>query len=254
MFFIFFNSLGPDIRKDDDRELWQKARQGDEEARNRLLEKYLPFIMRIAAGIKGEYVHSDMDEVSIGLIAFNEAIDSYEEGKGLSFLSFAEMVVKRRLIDYYRREKKENLSLPLSYFQDETDAKSEEAATYYIEREKAAEEFQRRLEEEERREEIIKLSRELTAFGITFQDLVEVAPKHRDARLSCLEIARVIVRDKELLDYVQRRKELPLKALTARVAVSRKTLERQRKYLVALVVILSGDYPCLQEYLKGERG
>jgi len=40
------------------------------------------------------------DEYSIALIAFNEAIESYDLDKKTKFVSFSKQVIKRRLIDY----------------------------------------------------------------------------------------------------------------------------------------------------------
>ncbi len=45
------------------------------------------------------------EELSIALMAFNEAIDGYDTSKG-SFLSFAKLVINRRLIDYLRKKTK----------------------------------------------------------------------------------------------------------------------------------------------------
>ena len=44
---------------------------------------------------------------------------------------------------------------------------------------------------------------------------------------------------------------IPIKELDTKVDVSKKTLERNRKYIIALVLILSGDYVYLKDYLKG---
>ena len=41
-----------------------------------------------------------------------------------------------------------------------------------------------------------------------------------------------------------------MKALSAQSKVSRKTIERHRKYIIAAVIILTGDYPILAEYMK----
>ncbi len=35
------------------------------------------------------------------------------------------------------------------------------------------------------------------------------------------------------------------------VSVSRKTIERNRKYIIAIALILSGDYVYMKDYLKG---
>ena len=43
---------------------------------------------------------------------------------------------------------------------------------------------------------------------------------------------------------------LPVKALAAASGISRKTLDRYRKYIIMAVLVLDGDYPQLAEYLK----
>ena len=63
---------------------------------------------------------------SIGLIAFDEAIERFDIGRSKNFLKFAEMVIKRRMIDYYRKtssiDKKE---IPFSYFYRESEKELE---------------------------------------------------------------------------------------------------------------------------------
>jgi len=55
--------------------------------------------------VVGRYVaYGQDDELSIALMAFVEAIRSYDVSKG-NFLSFSQNVIKRRIIDYYRKEK-----------------------------------------------------------------------------------------------------------------------------------------------------
>ncbi|MNY66116.1 RNA polymerase sigma factor SigI [compost metagenome] len=42
---------------------------------------------------------------------------------------------------------------------------------------------------------------------------------------------------------------LPIKELLAQVKVSRKTLERNRKFIIAVALIYQGPYPYLRDYL-----
>jgi RNA polymerase sigma factor len=46
------------------------------------------------------------------------------------------------------------------------------------------------------------------------------------------------------------KKQLPIKELLERVEVSRKTLERNRKFLIAIALIYQGPYPYLRDYLQ----
>jgi RNA polymerase sigma factor len=43
---------------------------------------------------------------------------------------------------------------------------------------------------------------------------------------------------------------LPIKELLEVAEVSRKTLERNRKYIIAVAIIHNGPYPYLREYLQ----
>jgi len=63
---------------------------------------------------------------------------------------------------------------------------------------------------------------------------VQICPKHRDARERALEVAKIITDHAEMKRHVLEKKELPLKDLESLVQVSRKTLERQRKYIFGL--------------------
>jgi len=55
----------------------------------------------------------------------------------------------------------------------------------------------------------------------------------------------------ELAQHLLTRRELPLKQLEEQVGVSRKTLERQRKYIIAVTLILLEDFYHLRRYIGG---
>ena len=91
----------------------------------------------------------------------------------------------------------------------------------------------------------------MASFDITLTDLVKISPKHYDARQRAYEVAKLIVGQKELLDYLWNKKALPLKQIEEQVDVSRKTLERQRKYIIALVLILGErNFEHLRSYIN----
>lgn len=231
-------------------ELVARAQRGDEDARERLLRDFQPFVMRAAATAGGRYVDARHDdEASIALIAFNEAITSYQAGAGASFLTFAEIVIRRRLIDYYRRVQKRMTEIPMSGLEGDGD---QEGPTILqaVEARDATRQHQVQVESEERREEIARLSRALADFGIRFSDLVEASPKHKDARERAIEVARLVASQPTWTQTLVQRKVLPLKELAAKVGMSRKTLERHRKYIVAMSLVLIGEYGHLQAYLE----
>ncbi len=65
-----------------------------------------------------------------------------------------------------------------------------------------------------------------------------------------MRAAQLVARHSEMLGHLTKTKTLPLKQLTELAPVSRKTLERQRKYIIALVLILTGDFPFFRSFIQ----
>lgn len=226
-----------------------KAQAGDENVREKLLKEYTPFILRVASNFCNRYlVMGQDDEASIGLMAFNEAIDKYSADKGAKFLTFAEVVIRRRLTDYYRKESKfTNNVLPLSNFQDGDNQDQH----MLLEIEEANKAYQIEEEAFNKKQEILQFNRKLEEFDISLNELVKLSPKHYDARVRAYEVAKIIVNNPFLLGFLLEKKSLPLKKIEEKVEVSRKTLERQRKYIIALVLVLNGNFEYMQSYIQG---
>ncbi|MGV3487843.1 MAG: sigma factor, partial [Tuberibacillus sp.] len=73
-----------------------KIQNGDERLRNRVITNYQPFVKKVASKVCNRFIDQTMDEYSIGLFAFNEAINQYKDSQGTRFLTFADMVIRRR--------------------------------------------------------------------------------------------------------------------------------------------------------------
>lgn len=232
------------------------VQQGEEEAREGLIKKYLPFILKVTARTCKRYVYlEDDDEVSIALLAFNEALNKYDLQQKTSFFTFAEMVIRNRLIDYFRQTKKTTWDVPWSsLLRDDDDKDDLTAPIDKLTWQDAVERHYEQETAEMRREEIKEYSDKLKEFGIEFTELVMNSPKHQDARIAAYQVAKLICEKKYYLKYLQKTKTLPLKKLGEEVQVSRKTLERRRKYIIALVLIIWGEFYFLQDYLEGLEG
>lgn len=233
-------------------EMLRRARQGDREARDALLRDFTPFILRVASQVRGRYIRTGEDEeVSVGLLAFNEAIDAYVPDRG-AFLSFAQTVITRRLIDHYRRRQKEP-AMPLSELEQDD---GPDAAGPTVLDLAARAVWQAREQDEARRAEIAELAAALAVFGIRFDDLPKHCPRHRDARARAIQLAAVLAEDRELARQLQSTGVLPVAALAARTGASKKTLERHRRYIiaVALIFIHEREWPELQSYLRPAAG
>lgn len=222
------------------------AQAGDDEARNQLIADYTPFVLKIASQSSGRYLRPGIDEeISVALMAFNESITAYEEGKG-AFLSFAQTVIKRRLVDYYRRGRQRQNEVLLS----ELDTSPEEGGAPVTVLDHMAESMWSMAQDEDnRRLEIQEYGDMLMTFGISFHELVRVAPKHQDARQRAIAIGRTVAHRAEYREHLMKKHELPLQKLVQDQDYSRKTLERHRKYIIAVALILIQDFPYLQAYL-----
>ena len=225
------------------------AQLGDTEARDRLLREYMPFILKVASRASGRYLRPGVDdEISIALMAFNEAIDGFQTERG-GFVSFAETVVRRRLVDYFRRKKPSAQEVTWTDLEVE-DAEGEVRNPAM---DRIAEVAWALAEDEENRRQEIEEFREILAkHGISFRELVEGCPKHRDARERAIHIARLVAEDSRMRQSVTERHELPLKSLAEIPGIRRKTVERHRRYIMAVTLVLVHDFPYLKEYVLNQ--
>ncbi|XEC93671.1 RNA polymerase sigma factor SigI [Paenibacillus tarimensis] len=226
----------------------ERIQQGDTALQETFIAEYRPYIARVTSRFTKRYVDpSRDDEFSIALSAFHEAVGQYSADAGKSFLGFAETVIRRRLIDYVRKEQRHMNSVPYSAF-DSND--EEESAVNRIEQQQAMLQYDIQVQADERRLEIGDFGMQLSKYGITFSELVEVSPKHVDSRRMLSDIAKQLAFDPVLYEQLQNKKQLPIKELLSITDVSRKTLERNRKYLIALAIIYNGSFPFLKSYLE----
>lgn len=226
----------------------EQIRQGNELLREQFISDYKPYVTKVTSRFCKRYIDpSRDDEFSIALVAFNEAINQFSSESGRSFLGFAETVIRRRLIDYLRKEQRHTLSVPYSSY----DMQDEDELTYNpIETRQALQAYDLKCTADNRRMEIEEFSKELESFGISFIDLVEGSPKHADSRRMLLGIAGELSGNTKLFEQLLLTGKLPVKELTVLCGVSRKTIERNRKYLIAVSFILNGKYPFLFDYLN----
>ncbi|WP_170008668.1 RNA polymerase sigma-I factor [Bacillus fonticola] len=223
------------------------AQTGNNAIREQLLQEYQPFVKKNVSSVCKRYITKSDDEFSIGLQALNQSIDQFVPEKGASFLSFSEVLIKRRVIDYIRKEQRHQ-HLPYTRVGDE-----EESGAVSMEASISVQAHTSKMETNARKEEIRQFVDVLQEYGITFNELTSATPKHRDARENAIDVAKLIVQRDDLLSFVREKKKLPLKKLAEEVDQSRKTLERNRKYIISMVLLLIGDYPYLQDYVKGVR-
>lgn len=245
-------SSRPDQTKFETPEQWiASIQQGDLRMRNQFIIDYQPYVAKVVSRFCQRYIDPAVDdEFSIGLAAFNEAISQFSPAGGSSFLGFAETVMRRRLIDHLRKEQRHNQQVPLSSFDSEDD---EQNMINPVETKQAMDVYEKQAGTEERRSEIMELNQALSEFGIRFIDLVEASPSHADSRAILLRIGKLLAENVEWMQVLLVKRALPIKELLSEAQVSRKTLERNRKFIIAVALIHYGSYPFLREYLHSSR-
>ena len=96
--------------------------------------------------------------------------------------------------------------------------------------------------------EIAAAKQELGALGVDFFELPKASPKAEKTKTACMQVIAYLLHEPLLLQSVHKTACLPGKTLMQELGVNSKVLERHRKYILAGLVILGGDYPTLQGY------
>ena len=178
----------------------------------------------------GHFVTESDDEWAVALNAFHEAVQKYDPSKG-SFFGFADLVIKRRLQDEFRRSERKPEEVPLE--QDHiVSAVYEDTETVDL------------------RHEIEAFTEQLKPYNIAFSDLAATSPKAEKTRKACARAVMCIASDSRLAEKMRRTRTLPSKEITLSAGIPPKILERHRKYIIAAAEIIIGDYPALQQFVR----
>ena len=222
-----------------------RAKAGDITVREELLGSCKPFIIRFAGKIcRRVLTWGQDDELSISLIAMNEAIDRYEENYLVPFFAYARMVIKGRLTDYFRQENR--------YTRANLLHRSEVGRQSTLEAALAWEQYLNKETSMERRSELEQYERKLKQYKITLENLLKCSPRHSDSRALLLKTAKTLACREELMQYLQKNKRLPISSLIKLTGINHKTLERGRRYIIAAALIFyhSEEFIYLNWFLR----
>ena len=216
----------------------------DVQAADQLIGDYMPFIKaETAKFLKRPPIEGRDDELSIAMIAFYEAIRGYSRMRG-AFLSYASMLIRSRLIDHRRKEQRHSHQLSLSTPANEEETSLED--TLADERNHQEELIMR----DATRAEIQELVGQMKEFGVQLSDVADNCPKQQRTLDACRKALQYARQTPELLEELLRTRRLPIGQLTAGSGVERKTLERHRKYMIALLLIYTNGYEIIRGHLK----
>ena len=218
----------------------------DDSYMNEFIAENKTFILGCAGKQAGRYISESDDEFSIAMYAFFTAITKYNTDQG-DFLPFAGLVIKRRLTDYYRTQQRfsDEHSVSPEVFSGNTDDDGEVQAIHYEVAEKLADRPALTAADE-----IHTVNDIFSRFGFSFMELSEVSPKASKTKRQCAQAVRAIISSPIILETLRSTHKLPIKALAAQSSVPVKVLERHRKYIIAVTIILTGNFPILAEYMK----
>lgn len=110
----YSNNVFPEPLSKEEEDLYvQKAKLGDSEARNKLIEHNL----RLVAHIVKKYDHKkdDVDDlISIGTVGLIKGVDSYSYKHGTRITTYCARCIENEILMYYRSDKKNNKNISIN--------------------------------------------------------------------------------------------------------------------------------------------
>lgn len=213
------------------------------QAADDLIRSYMPFISAEVSRFLNRFVSEKDEELSIGMMAFHEAIMSYSSSRG-AFLAYASMIIKSRLIDFKRSESRHYgvMSLDDSVDDEEDINLMDRIASHQFDP----------LDEvrlQATQQEIIELSQVLKEFNVTLSDVADNSPKQTRTLETCKKAILYAKNNPVLLEELLQTKKLPLAKLVEGSKADRKTIERHRKYVLVMLIILTNGYDIIRGHL-----
>ena len=232
--------------------------QEDTEYQNTFIKENTRFIMVCTVKTVKRFVTESDDEWSIALIAFHEAIKTYDASKG-NFRSFASLVIKRRLTDYMVSQLRHQAEITMEPETMDGNIQEEDASPIQLEIQARSAEISDSKGcgqdtgipgSTPMQDEIAAVQELLKNYGFSFWDLSSCSPKADKAKNACASAVAVLLKNPELFQKMRSSHALPVKDLLVLTGVHKKILERHRRYIIAAAEILNGEYPLLKEYMN----
>ncbi len=111
--YISGNSLFPEPLSTEEEKLYlEKMKEGDEEARNILIEKNL----RLVAHVCKKYANTNVDQddlISIGTIGLIKGINSFKIDKNVKLSTYVSRCIENEVLMFFRSSKKVNAEVSL---------------------------------------------------------------------------------------------------------------------------------------------
>lgn len=222
-----------------------KAKE-DSGAADALIDQYFPFIRaETAKFIRRHPIEGQDEELSVAMFAFYESIMAYDRTKG-AFISLASRNIRNRLIDYQRKEARHRGLLSLD--QEQFD---EGSPTLLESLDVGEDEIGDRIEGAAAQGEIAAYVKDLAAFGLGLSDVADSCPKQDRTLTACHQVLAYAKKEPDLLRKMLASKQLPVTALAKGSGVNKRTIDRHRDYLVALLLAYTNGFELIRGHLQG---
>lgn len=213
------------------------------EAIDKLIRENIPYIQsRIQRYASGATVTKKEDLLNVGMMAFYEAIKTFNEHKG-HFYPFADMVIRRRIIDEFRKNSHGPEELAI------LDEDKDGVETSIPIQNASIETFDKEADNEALVLEIEQFVKELAEWKISFAALEKNSPKHSALKETYKHILSCIIDDQEIIDTILNKKYYPIKRISEITKIPQRKLERSRIYIIAVILIVKGNYEYLPSYI-----
>lgn len=100
------------------------------------------------------------------------------------------------------------------------------------------------------RQEIQEFSKKLANFGICLSDVADNCPRQERTLNACRRVLDYACSEPAILSKIEQTGRLPMGELSQGSGVDRKTMERHRKYLVAILLAFTNGYEMIRGHLR----
>ena len=100
-----FESFPPPLNKEEEKDAFQRMREGDKKARELIIERNLRLVSHIIRKYYSAYPNPD-ELLSVGSYGLIKAVDSFKSEYGTRFATYGARCVQNEILMYFRRQKK----------------------------------------------------------------------------------------------------------------------------------------------------
>lgn len=221
-----------------------KDAQANTQSANLLVEQYLPFIKsEVSKFLKRPVIEGHDDELGIAMFAFHNAVLSYSNTKG-NFISYAATVIRNKLIDFQRATSKHNINLSIDLHDDE------EYNPLHTSLSLSHDPVEKQNQLTATREELIEYSSNLKEYSLSLSDIADNCPKQQRTLDACIQVLNTAKNNPSIIDKLISTKKLSVTELSSLSKVPIKTIERHRKYIIALIIAYTNGYDIIRNHIN----